>query len=123
MKAWLVTQVWTELLYLDVVGLRGFQAVQRAVRRVRPTTGDHADDVTGIINALHTACVLYFRPTRCLQRSAVVTRLLRRRGIAADLVIGCAPLPLRAHAWVEVDGTVVSDNLDDLEHFHVLDRW
>ena len=36
----------------------------------------------------------------------------RRNGIAAQLVIGCRPLPFESHAWVEVDGRVVNDLLN-----------
>jgi hypothetical protein len=72
---------------------------------------------------MRTACLYYFKPAMCLQRSAVVTRLLRRRGIAAQLVIGCLPAPIASHAWVEVAGQVVSDHRPGLEHYRVIDRW
>jgi hypothetical protein len=75
------------------------------------------------MNAVTTACILYPRSSRCLQRSAVVTRLLRRRGVTAELVIGCHPSPLRAHAWVEVAGKVVSDDTPYVRYMQVLDRW
>jgi Transglutaminase-like superfamily len=46
--------------------------------------------------------------TRCLRRSLVTVRLLARRGIAAQLVIGARTAPdFLAHAWVEHDGVPV----------------
>jgi hypothetical protein len=69
------------------------------------------------------AATFYFKSVRCLQRSAAVTRMLRRRGVSAELVIGYQPLPLRSHAWVVVSGHVVSDEVDGLEHYRIVDRW
>jgi hypothetical protein len=46
--------------------------------------------------------------TRCLRRSLVLTRLLARRGISAQLVIGARTVPeFLAHAWVEHEGNPV----------------
>jgi hypothetical protein len=43
--------------------------------------------------------------SRCLVQSLVLTRMLARRGITAQLVIGVEPGPeFSAHAWVEADG-------------------
>jgi hypothetical protein len=124
MNALLIASAWTELLYFDLVGFRGFRAIQRTVQRTKTRSrAATTEQVTQVVNAMRVACVLYAKPALCLQRSVVVTRLLRRRGIPADLVIGCRIPPLKAHAWVEVSGEVVSDHQDDLEFYRVLDRW
>jgi hypothetical protein len=121
---WLTVQAWVELAYMDIVGLRGFDAIQRAVLRTpRKAVTAPPSTVNAVVAALVAACALYIKQTQCLQRSAAVTRLLRRRGIEADLVIGCHLPPLKAHAWVEVAGDVVSDDLNGLEFYRVLDRW
>jgi hypothetical protein len=73
--------------------------------------------------ALDAACVFYLKPARCLQRSAVATRLLRRRGVDADLVIGYRLPPLRAHAWVEVAGEIVTEDQPGIHFYRVLDKW
>jgi hypothetical protein len=52
---------------------------------------------------------------RCLGRSLVLWALLRRRGIDAELLIGTRGAiegTLPAHAWVEVEGEPVNDELD-----------
>jgi hypothetical protein len=65
-----------------------------------------------ICAALNNACVWYPRRAECLQRSAVLTCLLRRYGLPAQMVIGTQKLPFRAHAWVELNGRVVNDKQD-----------
>lgn len=54
--------------------------------------------------------------TLCLPRAIALGRMLRRRGIAHDLVIAVRPQPLRGgrddlHAWVEVGGRIVIGDL------------
>jgi len=61
-----------------------------------------------ISDAVHFASCLYWKPVLCMQRSACMVRLLRRHGVPARLVIGYRPSPFFCHAWVEVDGRVVS---------------
>jgi prolyl oligopeptidase len=46
----------------------------------------------------------------CLQRSVVITCLLRSRGLPAELVLGAQEYPPKAHAWTEVNGVVVNDH-------------
>lgn len=124
MNAPLIASAWTELLYFDLVKFFGFQAIRRAVRRTKTrAVASDPEQATQIVEAMRTACVLYAKPALCLQRSVAVTRLLRKRGIPADLVIGCHLPPFKAHAWVEISGNVVSEYQDGLEHFRVLDRW
>jgi hypothetical protein len=120
----LTTRAWLELLYMDLIHLRGFRALHRAVSRmptypVTPQPTATAD----VVAAVTSACLWYFRAAKCLERSAAVTRLLRQRGVPAEMVVGCHRSPLTGHAWVEVAGSIVSDNMEGLEHFRVLDRW
>lgn len=124
MSAWLAAQAWKELIYMDVVSLGGFRAIERSVKRMPTRPGNPTPEtVTDVVEAMRTAVALYFKSAKCLQRSAVVTRLLRRRGVKAGMVIGCHLAPMASHAWVEVAGDVVSDYQDGLEHMHVVDRW
>lgn len=53
-----------------------------------------------------------FRP-RCLVRSLAIQRMLRRRGItSSSLGIGVRMQQgtFEAHAWVELDGTIIGDS-------------
>lgn len=72
-------------------------------------------------NSVDLACAFYPKQVLCLQRSAVLVRMLRKRGILASLVIGAQKLPFKAHAWVEVDGQVINDRLVLRETFLVME--
>jgi len=80
------------------------------------------DAVERICNAVDLACMWYWKPVLCLQRSAVTTCLLRQSGVWAQMVIGAQQLPLKAHAWVEIDGGVINDKPYIREMYAVLDR-
>jgi hypothetical protein len=120
--ALLTTAAWLGLLAFDVVRLAGFARMCAWLRahptRSRPSRVSIAD----VVWSVEEACVWYARRAACLQRSVVTTWLLRRHGIAAELVIGCRPLPFESHAWVEVDGLVVNDTPQYQRAFTVLDR-
>jgi transglutaminase-like putative cysteine protease len=124
MNILLVTIAWAEIAFLDLVAARSFRAVHRAVAGtpVASPSGPPSD-LSAVVDAVKTAGALYFKRVYCLQRAAAVTRLLRRRGIAATLVIGYRPSPIESHAWVEVDGCVVSEFKPGLSHYVPLDRW
>lgn len=114
---------FAELIWLDLCGAIGFRALHATVTRVPVATGStHYDALTLVRVAVRDACVFYIKPVHCLQRSAAVTRMLRRRGIPATLVIGYQPTPVEGHAWVELNGTVVWDWTFKLPHFRILDR-
>lgn len=55
------------------------------------------------------AQMYYPKKAMCLQHSAVVTCLLRRRGVPAQMVLAAHEFPVRVHAWSEVEGYVVND--------------
>lgn len=121
----LIAQAWFQLFYLDLVWLRGFKAIRDVLpsRPAAPSLPPPEETVTAVIDAVNTARVIYLKPTQCLQTSAAVTRLLRSRGVDAELVIGAHLMPMRAHAWVEVAGRVVTDKIEEQEYFCILDRW
>jgi hypothetical protein len=48
--------------------------------------------------------------------------LLKQYGVAAQMVIGAQQLPFKAHAWVEVGGSVANDKPYTPEMYVVLDR-
>ncbi len=80
------------------------------------------DDIEQICRAVAMACIWYPKQVFCLQRSATATKLLRRHGIPAQMVIGAKRVPLRAHAWVEVDGRVVNDKAEVQTVYLVMER-
>jgi hypothetical protein len=101
------------LLAFDLLlKLAGFQYL---IKRVEswPTAEPRTTDleicrrVRGMVDR---AQMYYPKKAMCLQHSAVVTCLLRRRGVPAEMVLGAQEFPPKAHAWAEVLNQVVSDS-------------
>jgi len=102
---------------------RNFAALHSVVRNSR--VHQHAFRRTclaELCRAVDLACIWYGKKVLCLQRSAAATCLLRRHGIPAQLVIGIQQIPFNAHAWVEVEGQIVSDRPYMHEMYAVLER-
>jgi hypothetical protein len=119
----LVLQAWTALVLFDLASLRGFGLVHRLVRQCPVARRQMPDGGIDLVcRAVEEACVWYVKSAYCLQRSAVTTWLLRRRGVPATVVIGYRPVPIDSHAWVEVDGKVVNDRPQYQKFFQVLER-
>jgi hypothetical protein len=101
------------LLAFDL--LLRFGGFQRLIQRVarwpiaEPRTVDReiCRRVRGMVDR---AQMYYPKKAMCLQHSAVVTCLLRRRGVPAEMVLAAQTFPPKAHAWAEVGGEVVSDS-------------
>jgi hypothetical protein len=112
------------LILMDLdLGRGDFSALYERVRRTPPREcrpGQHATEA--ICRAVDLVSVWYWKQVPCLQRSAAATCLLRRHGVAAELVIGAQSMPFRAHAWVEVKGQIVNDKPYIAELYAVLDR-
>ena len=119
----ITVRAWIALAAFDIARLAGFRAIHDRVRgcSVRPRRTP-ACSVDEIVWAVDEACVWYVKGAACFQRSVVATRLLRRHGHAASLVIAYRPIPFESHAWVEVDGRVVNDLPQYQRAFTVLDR-
>jgi hypothetical protein len=108
--AWLVARTLFGLARYDAaLKLRGFGYIQRRLhaQSAAPQPAHPVREST-ICDAVLLATCLYWKPVLCLQRSVSAVRLLRSYGIGAKLVIGYRPAPFFSHAWVEVDGRVVS---------------
>lgn len=120
----LVLKAYWKLILFDLYSLHGnFNAFYDDVRRYpcanrKPST----DTVERICAAVDMACIWYVKQALCLQRSAAATWLLRDYGIAAQLTIGAQGMPLKTHAWVEVDGHIVNDKSDIPVTYSVMAR-
>ena len=121
-RAALVGHAWLGLVLFDLARPAGFARIHQWLRRRPPSRRPPRYATQDVGWSVDEACVWYVKRTACLQRSVVATWLLRRHGIAAEMVIGCRPLPFESHAWVEVDGCVVNDRPQYQRAFRVLDR-
>jgi hypothetical protein len=120
-QARLHARVFWELFRYDLLfAWRGM----RGVRPPRLAAGGNAATETqaAICEALSTVVPFYWKPVRCLQRSLVTARVMRHRGIPAEVVIGYLPTPFFSHAWVEVGGCVANDSRVYQARLQVLER-
>ena len=118
----LTVHAWIELGLFDLARPAGFARLCASLGRTRANGRPSLAQPEDIVWAVDEACVWYVKRAACLQRSFVATRLLRRHGFAAEMVIGCRPLPFESHAWVELDGRVVNDLPQYQRAFTVLNR-
>lgn len=95
-----------------LVKFAGFEAL---IKRVEswPTAEPRKTDreICRRVRATVDRAQMYYpKKAMCLQHSAVVTCLLRRLGVPAEMVLGARAFPPKAHAWAEVMNEVVSDS-------------
>lgn len=115
----LVGLLFFDVLLFDRSFLRLHKRVQSwKVRQQSPKI----DAVERICHAVNHACMWYPKRVLCLQRSAVMTCLLRSCGIGAEMVIGAQKLPFKAHAWTEVNGCAINERRDVRAIYGVWER-
>jgi hypothetical protein len=112
------------LLFYDILNvLCRFQAIYSMVRGWKVTgKTEEPDIIDQVSKAVNYACVWYPKQTLCLQRSFVTTYLLRKNGVAAQMVLGAQKLPFKAHAWVEVYGRAINERSNVQATYAVWDR-
>ena len=112
------------LLFDLLLKLGGFQRLIRKVERwpiAVPQTTDR--EICRRVRAMVDRAQMYYpKKAMCLQHSAVVTCLLRRRGVPAQMVLAAQDFPPKAHAWAEVGGEVVNDQNSVKSEYRVLKR-
>jgi len=112
--------VWELVRYDLLFAWRGMRGVRP--RSVPVSGAGGAEWETAICEAMRSVAPFYWKPIRCLQRSIVTARLMRDRGILAEVVIGYRPVPFFSHAWVEVAGRVVNDSPAYKMRLQILER-
>ena len=121
---WRTLTAFLYLVYVDVLmRLSCFRRVYDTVcetetraRSVEPAS------IRRTCRAMDRAARAYLKRAWCLQRSAACVFQLRRQGVPAELVLGVRTFPFGAHAWVELDGRILNDDLGHVGGFLVLDR-
>jgi hypothetical protein len=102
----------------------GFQSLIRRVERwptAEPRTTD-SETCRRVRAMVDRAQMYYPKKAMCLQHSAVVTWLLRRRGVPAEMVLAACDYPPEGHAWAEVEGEVVNDSQKVKDRYRQLRR-
>jgi len=102
----------------------GFQSLIKKVQHwptAEPRTTD--PEICRRVRAMVDRAQMYYpKKAMCLQHSAVLTCLLRRRGVPAEMVLAAQEFPPKAHAWVEVLNEVVNDSGEVKEKYHEFRR-
>ncbi|HET9184492.1 MAG TPA: lasso peptide biosynthesis B2 protein [Candidatus Angelobacter sp.] len=112
-KRWLTYKALIGLLVFDVVHNGNFGHIHNCVQQWPVASRPHSSDlVDQVCRAINLACIWYPKRVMCLQRSAVMTCLLRNYGISAQMVLGAQKFPFKAHAWTEVGGLPVNERSD-----------
>lgn len=92
-------------------------------RRVQ-TDADRAAELQTIHDRVIALAARSWLPMACKERALVAWRLLRQAGeTKAELVIGVAEHPFRAHAWVECAGQILTDDPAHCEPFRPVVRY
>lgn len=117
-------QVLFMLLAYDILSaLCRFQTIYSMVRGWKvKSNGGGSDIIDRVSMAVNYGCIWYPKQALCLQRSFVTTYLLRKHGIAAQMVLGAQKLPFKAHAWVEVDARPVNERSNVQTTYTVWDK-
>lgn len=112
------------LLAFDLYGYsRDFRKLYRYVKNSPVSPREcHQGVVEEACKAVNYACVWYPKHVLCLQRSAVLTCLLRDCGVAAEMVMGAQIMPFKAHAWTEVEGKAINERRDVTTFYSALER-
>lgn len=123
-RDWLAVRAFMLLLSVDLkLKTRGFRRLHSSVKTC-PVARRHpeAETIARTRAAVDKACIWYPKRALCLQRSAVLTFLLRRAGVNARMILAARRIPLKMHAWVEVDGVVVNDEATVQDYYSVLEK-
>jgi len=123
--SFIVLHAYLKLIHFDFYLARGnFAALHEHVRKypVQTRSLEKRWSVRQICAAVDIASALYWKEVLCLQRSAATACLLKNYGVPARMVVGVQHIPFKAHAWVEVNGSVVNDKKYMGEIYAVLDR-
>jgi hypothetical protein len=112
------------LLVYDILSaLCRFQTIHSMVKGWKVNRKNTEPDIIDrVCSAVNYACVCYPKQALCLQRSFVATSLLRKHGVAAQMVLGAQKTPFKAHAWVEIDGRAINERSNVQANYAVWDR-
>lgn len=125
-RAWLlmveiaVTALWVEAGLRLLPFKRLARLSLRASPRRQPPPQVRLDELMRLADAAFRRAPGLFT---CLKRALILSTLLARRGLQAELNIGVRKTDeaLHAHAWLEQDGLVIADHPQVVEQFRPLE--
>ncbi|WP_257555924.1 lasso peptide biosynthesis B2 protein [Sphingobium sp. CFD-2] len=69
------------------------------------------------VSAFFSSSALRPRSGHCLTNSIAFMRVAQSLGFKAELVLGVCAAPFSAHCWVQADGHVLNDRLENIRNF------
>ena len=114
--------LWLLIIYDCLEKFGGMRRVYDAVKSRSVNSCITTVTIDEIVRAFDRARIWYPKQVLCLQRSFVLTRLLRQFGHPAVFVLGANRMPFRAHAWVEVAGSPIQEKPNLKDSYLVWDR-
>jgi hypothetical protein len=93
------------------------EILRRARRPVAVRRGARSEDLRDIVDRFHRWVPYAPVSGKCLLRSFMLLRLLRRRGHDAVWVFGVTTWPFAAHCWLQVGDVVLDDAFERLLPF------
>jgi hypothetical protein len=123
---------WRSLFLLKAAGflLRFFlyQDVYKRIENLVPLAKPAAvepdlEKAAAIAAIVELAARRRLAQATCLRRSLVLWYLLRRQGIDSEIRLGIRKQDDRAlgHAWVEIDGHIINDDSETIQHYTRID--
>jgi len=113
-------------LSLRLFGLKGTQQIMNHFTLNTPRSSFKEEQILQdgkmVAHMVAAAAHHSFYRANCLKQSLVLDWLLHQRGIDSNLHIGVKKenLELNAHAWVEMNGTVLIDDENSIQNFCAL---
>ncbi len=101
---WLLLGFWVALRIQPFKKTQSFADVPMG-------TPTEATDLEALAWCVRAAGGTHLVPIKCLERSLALQRILRKRGVPAELQIGVEKngTALAGHAWLEIDGEPIGE--------------
>jgi hypothetical protein len=93
---------------------RSFSDVLRAASQTPRAGSGRTGDLLELVGRFHAWAPYAPVSAKCLLRSFMLLRLLRRAGHDVQWVFGVATWPFRAHCWLQVGDVVLDDSVESL---------
>lgn len=117
---WLFAECWLQLLIVKVALTAAPRLILKGSLEAGIDSAVLSNQAEGrLIRVLSIAERNHLVSINCLPRAVTLQRLLRRRGVSAQLFIGAQKegRTLNAHAWLQENNRVVNDRPDVAELF------
>ena len=92
-----------------------FRNAKREAQSRNPPADDRVDVRLAV--AFQTAARLVGALDQCLALSFALGRSASAAGLPTDLLLGVRLRPFHAHAWIQVDGVILSDQFDNIRPY------